>query len=253
MNCTAIPENLLESELFGYEKGAFTGAIKQTLGKVEMARGGTLFMDEIGDMPLSLQAKMLRFLQSRSVQRLGGHEDIPVDIRFVSASNRDIEAMTKSGGFREDLYFRVNEVSVVVPPLREREGDAVLIATALVQRFAEAYKRPGLSLSSDAMQLIAQYDWPGNVRELENRVKRAAVLAKDKSITPEDLGLTDDSASAPLLTLKEARQKAELEAVRRAMAVAGSNQSHAAKVLGVSRQTLYNLILAYGIKTGPES
>ncbi len=253
VNCAAIPENLLESELFGYEKGAFTGANKQTLGKVEMARGGTLFMDEIGDMPLSLQAKMLRFLQSRAVQRLGGHEDVPVDVRFVSASNRDLGAMTQSGGFREDLYFRVNEVSVLVPPLRDRDGDAVLIATALLQRFAEAFKKPPLSFTQEAMDAIAQYPWPGNIRELENRVKRAVVLAKERTLGPVDLGLAAGASAEPLLTLKDARQKAELEAVRRAMAATGNNQSHAAKVLGVSRQTLYNLDLTYGIKTGPET
>jgi two-component system NtrC family response regulator len=249
VNCAAIPENLLESELFGYEKGAFTGAIKQTHGKVEQARGGTLFLDEIGDMPLSLQAKMLRFLQNRSIQRLGGHEEIPVDVRFVAASNRDIGNMIQSGGgFREDLYFRVNEVAIQLPPLRERDGDAVLIATALVQRFSEAYKRPNLSFAPEATLAIANYAWPGNVRELENRVKRAVVLARDKLITAADLGLGAETASDPLITLKEARQKAELEAIRRAMAACGNNQSHAARVLGVSRQTLYNLILSYGLK-----
>lgn len=252
VNCAAIPENLLESELFGYEKGAFTGAIKQTMGKVEMARGGTLFLDEIGDMPLALQAKMLRFLQDRTIQRLGGHDVIAVDLRLVSASNRDLLAMIQSGSFREDLFFRINEVAINMPPLRDRPGDAVLIAASLVQRYGEAFKRPGLTLSPDALDAINRYSWPGNVRELENRIKRAVVLAKDRMIAADDLGLTPESASQPILTLKEARQKAEFDAVKRAMAVAGNNQSHAAKVLGVSRQTLYNLVLQYGIKTGPD-
>ncbi len=210
VNCAAIPENLLESELFGYERGAFTGAVKQTIGKVEQAKHGTLFLDEIGDMPASLQAKMLRFLQNRSFQRLGGREEIIVDVRIASATNRDLKAMCAQGTFREDLYFRLNEVSVTLPPLRAREGDALMIAEVLLRKFSEAYKKGSLELSRAAQVAISAYGWQGNVRELENRMKRAVVLTQGPRIQPSDLGLNAQETNDTLMTLKQARQKAEL-------------------------------------------
>ncbi|MCB2108581.1 MAG: sigma 54-interacting transcriptional regulator, partial [Rhodobacteraceae bacterium] len=231
---------------------AFTGAVKQTSGKVEQARGGTLFLDEIGDMPLALQAKMLRLLQNRTIQRLGGQEEIVVDVRFVSASNRNIEGMCREGGFREDLFFRINEVAIDVPPLREREGDALLIATSLLRNYCESFRRGPYAFSQDAMVAIAGYSWPGNVRELENRLKRAVVLASGTEITANDLGLAATSTTGGLLTLKDARQKAEIEAIKRAMAASRNNQTQAAKILGVSRPTLYNLLTGYDIKVESE-
>jgi two-component system NtrC family response regulator len=248
VNCAAIPENLLESELFGYERGAFTGAVKQTIGKVEQAKNGTLFLDEIGDMPMPLQAKLLRFLQNRSFQRLGGREEIIVDVRIASATNRDIKTMCSQGSFREDLFFRLNEVSVTLPPLRGREGDALMIAEVLLRKFAETYKKGALELSRAAQVAIGAYSWPGNVRELENRMKRAVVLVQGARIQPADLGLNMQDGNDSLMTLKQARQKAEGEAIRRALTSAGNNLTHAARLLGVSRPTLYNLLAAYEIK-----
>ena len=248
VNCAAIPENLLESELFGYERGAFTGAVKQTLGKVEQAKNGTLFLDEIGDMPASLQAKMLRFLQNRSFQRLGGREEIIVDVRIASATNRDLKAMCAQGTFREDLYFRLNEVSVELPPLRARESDVLMITEALLRKFTEMYKKGSLELSRAAIVAIGAYNWPGNVRELENRLKRAVVLAQGAKIQPSDLGLTPQDGNDTLQTLRQARQKAETDAIKRALTSSGNNLTHAARMLGVSRPTLYNLLAAYEIK-----
>lgn len=189
INCAAIPETLLESELFGYEKGAFTGAVKQTIGKIESANGGTLFLDEIGDMPLALQAKMLRFLQERVIERIGGRQPIPVDVRVIAATNRNLDAEIERGNFRMDLYYRISEVTVTIPPLREREGDAVLIATYLLQQACTRNARPPLRFSEDAVRAIEAYAWPGNVRELENRVNRAVIMAEGKLVTSADLGL----------------------------------------------------------------
>ncbi|MHB1205007.1 MAG: PEP-CTERM-box response regulator transcription factor [Rhodospirillaceae bacterium] len=249
VNCAAIPDALLESELFGHEKGAFTGAIRQTKGKVEQARGGTLFLDEIGDMPLPLQAKLLRFLQERTLQRVGGSEDIVVDLRVVSASNRDIQAMIAEGTFREDLYFRINEVKVVIPPLRARPGDAVLIAYTLLQRFAQIYKKGQLEFSPGALATIARYAWPGNVRELENRVKRAVVLAHGTRITAADMDLSNSVVEeGEAISLKEVRRQAELEALKRALKSCNNNLSQVARVLGVSRPTLYSMLRTYEIK-----
>jgi two-component system NtrC family response regulator len=247
VNCAAIPDNLLESELFGYERGAFTGAVRQTIGKVEQAKNGTLFLDEIGDMPLALQAKMLRFLQGRAFQRLGGREEISVDLRIVSASNRDLLAMTAEGTFREDLYFRLNEVSITVPPLRAREGDSLLIAHTLLKRYAETYKKGAIDFSQAALGAISNYPWPGNVRELENRIKRAVVLARENRITPADLGLGEQPETDGFVTLRQARRKAEIEAIKRALASCNNNLSRTAKILGVSRPTLYSLLANYDI------
>jgi two-component system NtrC family response regulator len=248
VNCAAIPDNLLESELFGHERGAFTGAIKQTIGKVEQANGGTLFLDEIGDMPLALQAKLLRFLQSRTFQRVGGREDLIADLRVISASNRDLQSMIGESTFREDLYFRLNEVKIGLPALREREGDAVLIACTLLQRFAQVYKKGHLDFSPGALTAIARYEWPGNIRELENRIKRAVVLGRGSRITAVDLDIgvaTEEEATA---SLKDVRRKAEVDAIAKALAACNYNVSRTAKSLGVSRPTLYSLLAAYNIK-----
>jgi len=248
MNCAAIPENLLESELFGYERGAFTGAVKRTMGKVEAASGGTLFLDEIGDMPLSLQAKLLRFLQERTVQRLGSQRDIAVDLRVVSASNRDLQAMIGQGTFREDLFFRLNEISVMLPPLRDRAEDSILIAQVLARRYAHTFKRGNIRFTSGALAAIANHNWPGNVRELENKVKRAVLMAREEWVTATDLGLAEAGGDEAFMTLKDARQRVEVELIRKVLASYKNNVSQAAKVLGVSRPTLYGLLASHNIK-----
>ena len=189
INCAAIPDTLLESELFGYEKGAFTGAVKQTLGKIETAHKGTLFLDEIGDLPLPLQAKLLRFLQERVIERVGGRDEIPVDVRIVCATHRDLKAQIKAGLFREDLYYRLAEIVIEIPPLSAREGDAVLLAHAFVQRYAHENGRGSMALTEDAINAIDAHPWPGNVRELENCLKRAVIMADGNRITADDLGL----------------------------------------------------------------
>jgi two-component system, NtrC family, response regulator len=248
VNCAAIPENLLESELFGYERGAFTGAVRQTKGKVEQAKNGTLFLDEIGDMPMSLQAKLLRFLQNRTFQRLGGREDITVDLRIVSATNRNLQDMIAQGTFREDLFFRLNEVCITVPPLRDREGDVLVLAHTFLHRYAENFRKGRMDFSQGALVAISNYAWPGNVRELENRVKRAVVLARDNRITPVDLDFADGGESDSFVTLRQARAKAEIDAIQKALASCHHNLSRAAKILGVSRPTLYSLLATYDIR-----
>ena len=243
INCAAIPDTLLESELFGYEKGAFTGAAKQTQGKFEHANGGTLFLDEIGDMPLALQAKLLRFLQDRVVERIGGRERIPVDVRVVCATNKDLAALIRDGGFREDLYYRISEVTVQIPPLRDRPGDAVVIAQSILERRAREHGRPIKGFTAEALKAIETYPWPGNIRELENRVNRAVIMSEGKSVSIEDLGLPQDADAEPSwLNLRVARQRAEREAILQALAVAGWNMSRAAELLGISRPTLYDLM-----------
>jgi two-component system NtrC family response regulator len=248
VNCAAIPENLLESELFGYERGAYTGAVRQTKGKVEQAKNGTLFLDEIGDMPMPLQSKLLRFLQNRTFQRLGGREDIVVDLRIVSATNKPLQEMIAQGTFREDLYFRLNEVSITVPPLRDREGDSLVLAHTFLHRFAESFRKGRMEFSQGALVAIGNYAWPGNVRELENRMKRAVVLARDNRITPADLGLTESAENDAFVTLRQARRKAEVDAIQKALASCHNNLSRAAKILGVSRPTLYSLLATYDIR-----
>ncbi|MBC7950488.1 MAG: PEP-CTERM-box response regulator transcription factor [Rhodospirillaceae bacterium] len=242
LNCAAIPANLLESELFGHEKGAFTGAVRQTMGKVEQAHTGTLFLDEIGDMPVDLQAKLLRFLQNRTIERIGGRREIEVDVRIVSATNRNLEEAMVSGGFREDLYYRLNEVTIALPPLRDRPGDAVLLAKFFLTKHAEGLGRPPKGFAPDAIAAIAAYGWPGNIRELENRMRRAMLMADGKSITAADIALPGDGASADLPPLKDIREQAETQAVLRALALANNNVSAAAAMLGVSRPTLYGLM-----------
>ena len=244
INCAAIPDTLLESELFGYERGAFTGAVKQTQGKFELADGGTLFLDEIGDMPLQLQAKLLRFLQDRVVERIGGRERIPVDVRIVCATNKDLHAMIGCGQFREDLFYRVSEVTVRIPPLRERLGDAVVIAQSIMERRAREHGRPIRGFTPEAMKAIQSYPWPGNIRELENRINGAVIMAEGKYIGVDDLGLPDNGTvrGGEFLNLRVARQRAESEAIRQALAVSGGNLSRAAELLGITRPTLYDLL-----------
>jgi two-component system NtrC family response regulator len=250
INCAAIPENLLESELFGYERGAFTGAAKQTLGRIETAHRGTLFLDEIGDLPGSLQAKLLRFIQERSIERLGGREEIPVDVRIVCATHQNLSARIAEGTFREDLFYRLAEIVVTVPPLRDRTGDAALLAHALTRRFADEMKRGRISLGDDALDLIERHRWPGNVRELENVLKRAVILADGAVIQAKDLGIAlgAPALESTPLNLREARDSAERREVTRALARANGNLSKAADLLGVSRPTLYDLLNRFGLR-----
>lgn len=245
INCAAIPETLLESELFGHEKGAFTGAVKTTEGKIEQAAGGTLFLDEIGDVPLPLQVKLLRFLQERVIERIGGRRPIPVDTRIVCATHRDIDAMVADGSFREDLYYRLAEIVVRIPSLAERPGDAALLAKHFVTRYAATMNPAVSGLSSDARAAIDAHDWPGNVRELENRVKRAVIMADGKSVTAADLDLAAAQDSA--VNLRAAREAADRRAIRHALARADGNISQTARLLGVSRPTLYDLLKSYDL------
>jgi two-component system NtrC family response regulator len=247
INCAAIPENLLESELFGYEKGAFTGAVKTQPGKIEMAEGGTLFLDEVGDIPLPLQVKLLRFLQERVIERVGGRKTIPVDVRIVCATHQDLDAMIAAGRFREDLFYRLAEIVVRIPGLKERPGDAVLLAQYFLTRFARENGRDFKGLTPDAIAAISDWPWPGNVRELENRMKRAVIMAEGSRLTAADLDLVNSSDEAAL-TLKVARENADRQAIRRAMLRADGNVSTAAKFLGVSRPTLYDLLKQYGLE-----
>lgn len=248
INCAAIPENLLESELFGYEKGAFTGAAKTTLGKIETAHGGTLMLDEIGDLPLALQAKLLRFLQERVIERLGGRHEIPVDVRIVCATHQDLKSHIKEGRFREDLFYRLAEIVVDIPPLRSRDGDAALLAHAFVHRFANDHKRGGMTLTEDAVRAIEAHNWPGNVRELENAVKRAVIMADGQQITREDIGLDHLEGTANFIDLRLVREEAERRAVATAVSRADGNMVRASEILGISRPTLYDLMHRLGLK-----
>jgi two-component system NtrC family response regulator len=248
INCAAIPENLLESELFGYEKGAFTGAYKTTVGKVEYANGGTLFLDEIGDLPGPLQSKMLRFLQERTVERVGGREQIPVDVRVVCATHQDLAGLIKSGGFREDLFYRVSEVSVEIPPLHARSGDAVVLARAFLHRYGDTNPGAPRDFTDDALRAIEAYRWPGNARELENRVKRAAIMADGPRVRAADMELEESDVETEPLNLRQVREEAEKRAIRRAMALCDQRVAQAAEMLGVSRPTLYDLMDKYALK-----
>ncbi len=250
INCAAIPENLLESELFGHEKGAFTGAVKATEGKIELAHGGTLFLDEVGDIPLPLQVKLLRFLQERVIERVGGRRPIPVDTRVVCATHRDLDAMVAEGSFREDLYYRLAEIVVRIPSLAERPGDAVLLARHFVQTLAPKLNPKVKGLAPDALALIDQWSWPGNVRELENRIKRAVIMADGKLVTAADLDFSnpDEAAASDYLNLRAAREAADRVAIRRALGQSEGNISVAAKLLGVSRPTLYDLLKQYDMQ-----
>lgn len=247
INCAAIPENLLESELFGYEKGAFTGAVKQTKGKIEYAEGGTFFLDEVGDLPLALQAKLLRFLQERTIERIGGRQEIPVDVRVLCATHQDLSKLIAEGRFREDLYYRISEITVTIPPLNERNGDAVVIGRALLNKYSQKHNKSVLGFSSDALGAINSYEWPGNIRELENKINRAVVMADGKQITAEDLELEDVEAQPMPFNLKEVREKAESDVIRRAVDFSEGNITKTAELLGITRPTLYSLMSRYGI------
>ena len=248
INCAAIPENLLESELFGHEKGAFTGAVKTTEGKIESANGGTLFLDEVGDIPLPLQVKLLRFLQERTIERIGGRKTIPVDTRIVCATHQDLESMIGEGRFREDLFYRLAEIVVRIPGLAERHGDAVLLAKAFLTRFATEMNPAVTGFGPDALAAIDAHEWPGNVRELENRVKRAVIMADGKLVHAEDLDFDDDEEEpSDVLNLKVAREKADRRVIRHALARSEGNISSTAKMLGISRPTLYDLLKQYDL------
>lgn len=248
INCAAIPENLLESELFGHERGAFTGAFKQTYGKIEMADTGTLFLDEVGDMPLALQAKLLRFLQERIIERVGGREEISVDVRVVSATNQDLEVAINEGRFRQDLYYRISEITISIPPLREREGGRVILARSLLEKFAAQQGRALKGFSANTLNAIRNYGWPGNVREMENKIKGAVIMAEGKQVTAADLGLSQVDAQAENLSLREVRRLSETTAIKRALVYASGNISKAAKILGITRPTLYDLLKKYKIR-----
>lgn len=248
INCAAIPENLLESELFGYEKGAFTGAAKQTKGKVELAHGGTFFLDEVGDLPMALQAKLLRFLQERVIERVGGHEEIAVDVRIVCATHQKLKDLCAQGRFREDLYYRLSEIVVNIPPMRQREGDAALLAHHFKNKFCAQESRASLHFAPDAMAAIEGYAWPGNVREMENCIKRAVIMADGNTIVADDLGLPESGAEEEPLNLRQVRDEAEYKAIVKALARTDGNIVKASEMLGISRPTMYDLMGRHGIK-----
>jgi two-component system NtrC family response regulator len=249
INCAAIPETLLESELFGHEKGAFTGAVKQTPGKIETAHGGTLFLDEIGDLPLALQAKLLRFLQERVIERIGGRQEIPVDVRIVCATHRSLKDQTTTGKFREDLYYRLAEIVIEIPALRARSGDVALLAHSFVRRFAAEQRRGSMALMPEALSALEAHAWPGNVRELENVVKRAVIMAEGSRITAADIGLeANGERDLAHFNLRQVREEAEKHAVLRVLARVNGNLSKAAELLGVSRPTLYDLMHRFGLR-----
>ncbi|RJS94712.1 PEP-CTERM-box response regulator transcription factor [Salinisphaera sp. Q1T1-3] len=252
INCAAIPEHLLESELFGYEKGAFTGAQKQTPGKVELADGGTLFLDEIGDMAPPLQAKLLRFLQERVIERVGGRREIAVDARVICATHRDLNTLIASGTFREDLYYRIAEITLHIPALKDRPGDAVAIARVLFENASGAHKRALRGLAPDAVAAIEAYEWPGNVRELEHRINRGVILTENNRLSAADLGLSapaGDGRTPERLNLRQVRDEAEREAVSQSLEHAEGNVSHAARLLGISRPALYDLMRKHRIES----
>ncbi|MFK7967145.1 MAG: PEP-CTERM-box response regulator transcription factor [Burkholderiaceae bacterium] len=247
INCAAIPETLLESELFGHERGAFTGANAKKIGKVEQASGGTLFLDETGDLPMSLQAKLLRFLQERVIERLGGTSLIPVDVRVVCATHQNLRALIDAKEFREDLFYRLSEITIDIPPLRNRIGDAVLLSHAMVKKFTAANKSVARQLSQDAIDAIESHAWPGNVRELENCIKRAVIMAEGNTVTAADLGLSSEE-EIRIPNLREVRESAERDAICQVLARVNGNVSNAAEILGVSRPTLYYMMNRYGMR-----
>ncbi len=248
INCAAIPDALLESELFGYEKGAFTGAFKTTLGKIEYADQGTLFLDEIGDLPMELQAKLLRFLQERVIERVGGRKEIPIDVRVICATHQNLKSLIEQGRFREDLYYRVSEITIDIPPLKDRDGDALVLAKAFFHRFGQEMVSTVKAFDPQAIEAIESYDWPGNVRELESRVKRALIMAEGAYITPQDLELAENAADPVPMNLKQVREDAERKAIQRALNHHNDNISDAAGALGITRPTLYNLLEKLGLR-----
>ena len=248
INCAAIPADLLESELFGHEKGAFTGAGQQTLGKIEMANGGTFFLDEIGDMAMGLQAKLLRFLQERVIERIGGRTEIPIDVRIVAATHQNLRALVADGRFRDDLFYRLREVVLTIPPLRERAGDRALLAHHFKNRSCAAEGRPAISFAPEALRAIEQYAWPGNVRELENCIKRAVIMSEGPQISLSDLALPEQPQGEESVNLRQVRDAAEYKVMVMALARTGGNIARAAELLGVSRPTLYDLMNHHGVK-----
>lgn len=248
INCAAIPANLLESELFGYEKGAFTGAVKQTQGKIEYANGGTLFLDEIGDLPMELQAKLLRFLQERIIERIGGRKEIPIDVRIICATHQDLTVHITDGRFREDLFYRISEITIKIPPLKERVGDALVLAKTFLDRFSKEYGRPIKGFEKEAILAIEAYGWPGNVREVESKIKRAVIMADGSNLSLEDLELSAPEEEPLPFNLKEVREEAERRAILRAMNHSNENISETAKILGITRPTLYSMMEKYGLK-----
>ncbi len=251
INCGAIPENLLESELFGHEKGSFTGAHVQRKGRIELARGGTLFLDEIGELPTILQVKILRYLQEHEIERVGGREKISVDSRIVAATNRDIEKAMKEGHFREDLYYRLGVLTIPIPPLRDREGDILLLARSFLQRYSREKGGKPMSFSTLAEKAMKAHDWPGNIREMENRIKRAVIMADGQKIKPADLELSSDRASGRHGgTLKDAREDIEREMITEAIKAWNGNLSKVARELGISRPALYDLMKKLGVERG---
>ncbi|GMQ86879.1 MAG: PEP-CTERM-box response regulator transcription factor [Gammaproteobacteria bacterium] len=250
INCAAIPENLLESELFGYEKGAFTGAAKQTRGNIEYADGGTLFLDEVGDLPPPLQAKLLRFIQERVIVRVGGRKEIPIDIRVVCATHQKLTELMQQGRFREDLYYRISEIVINIPPLRERSGEAAVLANHFLCKESEKQKKAGMSFSDDALAAIEAYEWPGNVRELQNRIKRAVILNEGKQVAASGLELAPVETAPLLLNLRQVREKAESQALLKAFQMANGKISQAAKMLGITRPTFYALAKKYNLALG---
>jgi two-component system NtrC family response regulator len=249
LSCAAIPEALFESELFGHERGAFTGAVKRVVGKIESANGGTLFLDEIGDVPQAMQVKLLRFLQDQIIERVGGRQPIQVDVRVVCATHQNLAQLIAEGRFREDLYYRVNEVGVQVPALRSRTGDAALLAKYFLNRFSAEFSRPVSAFTPDAMRAIEEHSWRGNVRELENRVKRATIMASGPLVGTDDLELNVPSEPDRFsLDLRQARYRAEEYVLKKALEKSGSNVSEAAKLLGISRPTLYDLMRQHAVQ-----
>ena len=247
INCGAIPENLIESELFGYEKGAFTGAHKQTLGKIELAEGGTLFLDEIGDLPLLLQVKLLRFLQERVIERVGGRKEIPVNVRVVSATHQSLEKKIKEDYFREDLYYRLSEITVNIPDLKDRQDDAVLLANKFIEEFSEEFSKSVKELDENAVKAILSYSWPGNVRELENKIKLAIIMSDKRKISVTDLEIDPDHQDDPQLDLKTIREENDKKAIIKALSLSNGNISEMSRLLGISRPTLYGLAKQYNI------
>lgn len=252
VNCAAIPENLLESELFGHEKGAFTGAIKQTKGKIEFADKGTLLLDEIGDLPFPLQSKLLRFIQERTIERVGGRKEIPIDTRIICATHQNIKELIDAGDFRSDLFYRISEITINIPPLREREGDALSIASYLLKKYSALNNKQITGFSREAAHVIESHDWPGNIRELENTIKRAVIMADGLTIGVDDLELKGCLEKPLPFNLKEVRDNAETMAIKRALNFTNYNISKASELLGITRPTLYTLINKYGIQINPE-
>jgi two-component system NtrC family response regulator len=249
INCGAIPENLLESELFGHEKGAFTDAHVQKRGKFELADGGTIFLDEIGELSLKLQVKLLRVLEDHKIERVGGREEISLDVRMLAASNRDLMEEVKNGAFREDLFYRLSVITVDMPPLRDRGDDILLLASTFLNRYGIENNKANLSLTEAAARAVAAYPWPGNVRELENKIKRAVIMAQDKKIKPTDLSLPASAADAQKRrTLQEAREETEKACLTESLVRNNWNISRVSRELGTSRTTLYDLIEKYKLR-----